>query len=161
MNRAFLVMLFSPLAALSPPAVADDAGVPAEPYHVTDGRVDRGTYTGWQVFRENCAACHGEGAVGTGKAPALTENIRLLSPAEFRAKVLTRYFVTVPLSDAVSESGVAAREELAEAAERGGPHMPPWQTNPDVSAHIDELYAYLAARADGVIGPGVPEVVDN
>src|SRR5690606_21971352 len=121
---------------------------------------DRGTYTGWQVFRENCAACHGEGAVGTDRAPALVESMKLLSPAEFRAKVLSRYSVTLPLSDAVSEDGVTTREAMAEAAKRGAPHMPPWQTNPYVSAHIDELYAYLAARTDGVIGPGVPEVVE-
>ena len=34
--------------------------------------------------------------------------------------------------------------------------MPAWQDEPPVSTHILDLYAYLAARADGTQGPGRP-----
>jgi hypothetical protein len=34
--------------------------------------------------------------------------------------------------------------------------MPAWQDEPPVSAHVLDLYAYLSARADGVVGPGRP-----
>lgn len=143
-------------------AASQDEGIPSEYYRVVDGKVDRGTYTGWQVFRENCAGCHGVDALGTDGAPNLVERIPALSVAEFRAKVLSRYFVTVPLQDVISEGSMAARDEMAAAAAgeaEAGTHMPPWRDNPDVSEHIDQLYAYLTGRADGVIGPGVPEVI--
>ena len=132
-----------------------------------DGKVDRLTYTGWQVFEENCAQCHGQGAAGTQNAPSLVERISYLSPDEFRVKVMTRYFISLPLSDAVAEGGEAMREAMEEEVEsRRTPEfenskMPRWQSNPDVRDHIDSLYAYLTARADGVLGAGVPEVFDD
>ena len=144
-----------------------DTTPPGEPYRVVDGRVDRDTYTGWQIFRENCARCHGADATGTDTAPDLLQRIGQLSPEEFRAKVLARYYITVPLNDAVSEGGAAMREVMEDAASDNDGQdydhglMPRWQASPDVSGHLRALYAWLAARADGVLGPGVPEVFDD
>ena len=85
---------------------------PQEYYRVVDGKVDRATYTGWQVFRENCSRCHGAGAVGTALAPSLVERIKWFSVIQFRAKVLSRYFITVPVQDAVSEGTESVREAM-------------------------------------------------
>jgi hypothetical protein len=138
---------------------------PELPYLVIDGKVDRITYTGWQVFQENCSRCHGIDASGTPVAPDLTERINHLSQDQFRVLVLSRYFITVPLEDAVREGSgetLQAMEEsrAAHAEKRQSPvDMPRWESNPDVRDHIRELYAYLAARADGVLGKGVPELL--
>lgn len=145
-------------------AVAEQTA-PGEPYLVIDGKVDRATYTGWQLFSENCAQCHGPGAIGTGVAPDLTERVSRLTLDQFRIRVLHRYFLTVPLNEAISEGSPALGEIMLEAvqarAERQVPatDMPLWRHNPDVRNHIADLYAYLAARADGVIGPGIPELL--
>ncbi len=45
-----------------------------------------------------------------------------------------------------------------ERAEQGEIVIPSWSTSPDVKPHIEDLYAYLKARADGVLEDGEPEV---
>jgi hypothetical protein len=127
--------------------------------------VDWITYTGWQVFHENCSRCHGDDASGTTVAPDLTERINHLSEDQFRILVLSRYFITLPLDEAISEgSGQvqdAMREELEARADKPAPavDMPRWETNPDVRDHLREIYAYLTARADGVLAPGIPALL--
>lgn len=165
------VVTFMALAGIfsaMPRAVAGGEETPPQEYYrVVDGKVDRGTYTGWQVFRENCSGCHGAGAVGTSLAPSLVERIKWFSVIQFRAKVLSRYFITVPVQDAVSENSEAVREAMQESVEAQQQRekdlvkMPPWRDNPDVRDHITELYAYLTARADDVIGPDTPEVIEE
>jgi hypothetical protein len=34
--------------------------------------------------------------------------------------------------------------------------MPAWQDNPNIDPYLDDLWAYLKARADGALGPGRP-----
>lgn len=153
------------LAMATAIAAVAEQSAPGQYYVVIDGRVDRATYTGWQVFSENCARCHGPGAAGTAMAPDLTERISRLSLDQFRIRVLHRYFLTVPLDDAVAEGSPAMDQALEEAVEAQAereapdPDMPRWRDNPDVREHIVELYAYLTARADAVIGPEVPELL--
>ena len=138
---------------------------PEENYVVIDGKVDRVTYTGWQVFSENCARCHGSGASGTDIAPDLTERINWLSQDQFRIRVLNRYFVTIALDEAVAEGSETVEHALEEAMEARAEKpiapvdMPRWRDNPDVRDHIRELYAWLTARADGVLGPEIPELL--
>ncbi|MBI1732160.1 MAG: c-type cytochrome [Gammaproteobacteria bacterium] len=134
---------------------------PDQAYLIVDGKVDRVTYTGWQVFNENCARCHGVNASGTDAAPDLTERINRISPDQFRVLVLNRYFVTLPLDEAVTEASRGTRQAIQESAEKSHPavDMPRWRDNPDVRNHIRELYAYLTARGDGVLPPGVPDLL--
>ena len=104
------------LLLISASSVADLT--PAEEsYVVADGKVDQGTYIGWQVFQENCARCHGPGATGTELAPNLTERINWLSPDQFRLRVLNRYFITIPLDEVVAE-GSANKIGRASCRER-------------------------------------------
>jgi cytochrome c2 len=114
-------------------------------------------YTGWRVFQERCAGCHGEAATGTAKAPNLLERVQTLGPRTFTSRVLYRYDWGIPAAQAGSET--AAREALVEEImqrREGALMMPAWQGEPRVQAHIADLYAWLSARAQGTQGPGRP-----
>ncbi len=114
-------------------------------------------YTGWRVFQDRCAACHGADAAGTGTAPDLLPIVRQMGPRRFVGLVLKRYDWNLPpppignerqAMDALIDK-VMQRQEMALT-------MPAWEGNPTVSAHIADLYAYLAARAEGTQGSGRP-----
>lgn len=114
-------------------------------------------YTGWRVFQERCAGCHGEAATGSDKAPDLLARVQTLGARSFVSRVLYRYDWGIPASQAGSES--AAREALVEEIlqrREGALQMPAWQGEPRVQAHIADLYAWLSARAQGTQGPGRP-----
>ncbi|MFT5350535.1 MAG: hypothetical protein ACI909_003586 [Planctomycetota bacterium] len=40
-------------------------------------------------------------------------------------------------------------------------NMPRWEYNPLVSKYVQNIYRYLKARSDGVIGPDKPELLDE
>lgn len=108
-------------------------------------------YTGWRVYQERCASCHGQSASG-GSGPDLLPIMRQFGPRRFAGLVLERYDWTRPASQ--------PREQwLEEAVQRREATvlMPAWQDEPPVQAHVMDLYAYLSARADGRQGPGRPQ----
>lgn len=114
-------------------------------------------YTGWRVFQDRCAACHGPEATGSGQAPDLLERVRTMGARQFVSRVLNRYDWGLATSAAGGES--AAREALVEEImqrRQGALSMPAWRGEPGVQAHIADLYAYLSARAEGAQGPGRP-----
>lgn len=114
-------------------------------------------YTGWRVFQERCAGCHGLAATGTAKGPDLLPRVGQMGPHRFVNLVLRRYDWSMPASQAGSEG--AAREAFIEGIvqrREGALAMPAWQGEPRVNAHIADLYAYLSARAQGTQGPGRP-----
>lgn len=114
-------------------------------------------YTGWRVFQDRCASCHGSDANGTDRAPDLLPRVRDMGPRRFVAAVLQRYDWNLPLTQARSDT--AAMDALVEKImERQGPVivMPAWESEPRVNAHIMDLHAYLLARAEGVQPPGRP-----
>jgi hypothetical protein len=126
-------------------------------YEVKKGRADRGTYLGWKVFHSACYGCHGLDANGTDIAPSLVERVKLLTPREFAVKVLTRYRIAIPSTEALTKSGNAYLEAMveevlrAERAQRREIMMPASESDPNVQPRILDLYAYLSARADGVL----------
>lgn len=136
-------------------------------YQVVDGRVDRGTYSGWRLFQANCQRCHGTGGVGTSTAPNLLERIPNLTPKAFASKVLTSYRLLRMTPDNGAEDREAERERLLEEVmrrertARGEPVMPAWDADEGVSPYVLDLYAYLSARSDGAIGPGKPAVIGD
>jgi hypothetical protein len=156
LSGSFLMTLFVGEATAEP--------VPGN-YKVVGGRVDRGTYRGWKVFHTNCYGCHGVDALGTDVAPSLVERVKLLSPREFSFKVLTRYRIVVPSSEAAGDDQTAIREAVIEEVlkqergKKGEILMPPWESQSAVKPHVLDLYAYLSARADGVLGPGRPKLL--
>ncbi|MCF8159887.1 MAG: cytochrome c [Polaromonas sp.] len=114
-------------------------------------------YTGWRVFQDRCATCHGAPATGTVAAPDLLPIVRNLGPRRFVGLVLMRYDWSLPVGQAGAD--IAARDALIEGVmqrKEGALTMPAWQGEPRVNAHIMDLYAYLSARADGLQGPGRP-----
>ncbi len=106
----------------------------AEPalYQVTDGnRLDADSYSGFKLYRNWCARCHGtygQGMVG----PNLADSLKVLSKDEFFAVVEN------------GKSGTIGS-------------MPAWKANPKVMKGRDKLYGYLKARSDGAIGEVKPK----
>ena len=114
-------------------------------------------YVGWRVFQERCASCHGVDASGTINAPNLLPRMNDIGPRRFVGLVLQRYDWNLPTAPASNPA--AARETQIEVImqRKDAPlSMPAWQGEPVVNAHILDLYAYLAARAEGTQGPGRP-----
>jgi len=114
-------------------------------------------YTGWRVYQGYCARCHGADAGGGASAPELLTRVAGMGPRQFVDVVLLRYRWIVPGEPSGDTS--AARETLVEeivTRKAGEVSMPAWHDEPNVNAHVIDLYAYLAARADGSQGPGRP-----
>lgn len=113
-------------------------------------------YTGWRVFQDRCASCHGPEA-GGGSGPDLLPIVRQMGPRRFVGLVLQRYDWNLSPAEASNES--LALDKLVEEILQGeGPivTMPAWEGSPGVKAHILDLYTHLAARADGTQGEGRP-----
>lgn len=110
-------------------------------------------YTGWRVFQDRCAGCHGADASGTAGGPDLLPRVRTMGPRQFVSLVLTRYDWALPAAPA---GGAAALADEVMQRRQGQLTMPAWQGEPRVSAHIADLHAYLSARAAGSQGPGRP-----
>lgn len=114
-------------------------------------------YAGWRLFQNKCASCHGPAASGTGNAPDLLPRVVRMGPHQFMDTVLKRYDWNLPAAQ--TKAGSSERETLVQdlTQRKGNPiQMPAWQEEPVVSVHIADLYAYLAARAQGTQGPGRP-----
>jgi mono/diheme cytochrome c family protein len=99
-----------------------------KPYTVTNGRVDTGTFQGWQVYQDaNCGLCHGDSAQGPAE-PDLRRRLKSIS-----------------------------KERFVESVIKGRGLMPPFLADQRVVDNINELYAYLKARSDGAVGEGKPQ----
>ncbi len=158
-----LVLAAMLLLALALPLAAQPRKQPVPgDYLLINGKVDRGTYTGWRIFHTTCFGCHGVGGVGTDVAPNLVERVQQMTPRAFATKVLTSYRIVPPVNGANSEDAAAMRESMLEdimRRQRGvgaGVRMPAWEADMEVDPHVLDLFAYLSARADG-LGPGKPE----
>lgn len=112
---------------------AADNGEP--PYTVKNGKVDDHTYNGWRRYTESCLRCHGPDGAGSSYAPDLTLSLKSMSEDQFKEVV------------------VNGRTDVNTAAENV---MPPFGTVEDVMDYLDDIYAYLKARSDGVLGRGRP-----
>ena len=150
-----LAAFFSALLLAAPAAAQDDiptlealltlaAEKPDEwrekPYDIAgDGKVDLATYRGWRWFHGICHTCHGQDALGSSFAPDLTGAFgRELDPVTYEAFL---------------ETVMNGRSQVGE----GQQPMLAFKTNKDIVKNIDNLYAYLKARADGALGRGRPQ----
>lgn len=125
-------------------ALAQEAGPPGS------------VYTGWRVFQDKCAGCHGPAANGNANVPDLVASVRTMGPRRFVDVVLRRYDWNMPPPAAGDNAAREAMIEEIVQRKAGMLTMPAWQGEPRVNAHIVDLYAYLAARADGTLGTGRP-----
>ncbi|MFO1219937.1 MAG: c-type cytochrome [Burkholderiaceae bacterium] len=117
-------------------------------------------YLGWRVFEDKCARCHGSSGAGqrAKDAPDLLARMRTLGPREFADLVLLRYEWAAPGSPSAAPASAEREAYLDDLVQRrkGAVVMPAWQGEPRVTAHVIDVYAYLAARSEGTQGPGRP-----
>jgi mono/diheme cytochrome c family protein len=114
-------------------------------------------YTGWRVFQDKCASCHGPAAAGTAGGPDLLPRVREMGSRQFVDLVLQRYDWNLGASQ--PGKNTAAWDALVDDVVQRKAFMltmPAWQGEPSVSAHIADLYAYLSVRAQGTQGPDRP-----
>jgi len=107
-----------------------------KPYVVKDGKVDQHTYNGWRRYTESCLRCHGPDGSGSSYAPALTESLKSMSEDDFKEVV------------------VNGRKNVTTSSENV---MPAFGEVEDVVSYLDDIYGYLKARSDGVLGRRRPE----
>ncbi|MCP3661724.1 MAG: c-type cytochrome, methanol metabolism-related [Gammaproteobacteria bacterium] len=124
------------ITALSPTLNADYKtfiSTPEQPYYFKDGKVDFGTYNGFRRYHADCHVCHGPAGLGSAYAPALLDSLKTMEWGEF---------VTV-----IVQGRVGLDNKV----------MPPFAGNTDVLTYMPDIYAYLKARSDGIIGPIRPK----
>src|SRR5215469_13007610 len=111
-----------------------------KPYTIKDGKVDQNTYNGWRRYTESCLRCHGPDGAGSSYAPDLLESLKALDEDQFMEIV------------------VNGRKNVSTSAENV---MPPFGEVEDVVLYLDDIYAYLKARSDGVLGRGRPDRISE
>lgn len=119
-------------------AVATPGGAQDEekPYSVMDGKVDQGTYNGWRRYHASCHTCHGPDGLGSSYAPNLVDSLKTMSYEDFAEVVIN------------------GRENVTTSQQSV---MPAFGMVMDVATYLDDIYGYLQARADGVLGRGRPQ----
>ena len=106
------------------------------PYTVKNGKVDMGTYKGYLYYGDACMRCHGPDGLGSSYAPNLTQSLKRLDKEQVENTIIN------------GKKEVNASSDLV---------MPSFGTNQDVVENLDNIYGYLKARSDGVLGRGHPE----
>ncbi|HYG88688.1 MAG TPA: c-type cytochrome [Azospirillum sp.] len=120
--------------AVSIDAAAQDHTVGDKFYRIVDGKVDARTYNGFRRYHAGCNHCHGPDGMGSTFTPPLVD--RLPDVDTFRRIV----------RDGVIK-GTSVMQGLA--------------GDPNVAPYVDDIYAYLQARADGVLGRGRPSRLEQ
>jgi methanol metabolism-related c-type cytochrome len=134
MARGFAWLVAAALLAVVAPAPA--TAQEEKPYQVVDGKVDQGTFNGYRRYHASCHVCHGPDGLGSSYAPNLVESLHTLSHDDFNEVVIN------------GRINVGAGQESV---------MPSFGTTEDVVLYLDDIYAYLKARSDGVLGRGRPQ----
>jgi mono/diheme cytochrome c family protein len=98
-------------------------------YRVVDGRADARTYNGYRRYHAGCNHCHGPDGMGSTFGPSLVEGL-----AEIEA----------------------FRRIVRDGQRTGTSVMDGFAGNPNIEPYVDDIYAYLQARADGALGRGRP-----
>ena len=124
------------LIAMLPLAATPGASQEDKPYRITDGKVDWYTFSGFRRYHADCHVCHGPDGLGSSFAPALATTMKTYSYEDYAEVVIN------------GRRNVGAGKENV---------MPAFGNNPNVMCFIEDIYAYLKARADGALGRGRPK----
>ncbi len=111
-----------------------------KPYVVKDGKVDKATYNGWRRYTESCLRCHGPDGAGSSYASGLVDSLKKMSEDDFNEVVIN------------GRANVSASSTSV---------MPPFGEAEDVVLYLRDIYGYLKARSDGVLGRGRPERIEG
>lgn len=129
-----LTLLAAAICGLAAVAAAAQDGTSFGKYYRTaDGKVDARTYNGFRRYHSSCNHCHGPDGMGSTFGPALVEGL--------------------PDIDAF-------RRIVLEGQGSGASVMKGFAGDGNVEPYIDDIYAYLQARADGALGRGRPEKLE-
>ena len=129
LSRKLLVLAIVGSTAWSVHAAWPDGGPNGKFYQVVDGKVDARTYNGFRRYHAGCNHCHGPDGTGSTFGPSLVD--KLIDVDAFRRVV-------------------------REGRTNGTSIMKGFADDPNVAPYIDDIYAYLQARADGALGRGRP-----
>jgi mono/diheme cytochrome c family protein len=121
-------IIVSSLAA-SVGAVSQDKGSVDKFYRVVDGKVDARTYNGYRRYHAGCNHCHGPDGMGSTFGPSLVEGLPDVE---------------------------TFRRTVRDGRSNGASVMKGFADDPNIAPYVDDVYAYLQARADGVLGRGRP-----
>jgi mono/diheme cytochrome c family protein len=121
-------------AALITSADAQEAVLGAKLYRIIDGKVDARTYNGYRRYHAVCNHCHGPDGMGSSFGPSLVDHLPDIET-----------FRTV----------------VRDGKSSGGAVMKGFSGDANVAPYVDDMYAYLHARADGALGRGRPVRFDE
>ncbi len=139
MKELFFALLSFALLTFVSVAIASNGDGQDKPYRITaDGKVDWYTFSGFRRYHSECHVCHGPAGMGSSFAPNLLESVKTLGYGKFLEIV------------------VNGRVNVGTATQNV---MPGFATNLNVMCFLDDIYAYLVARADGAVAPGRPDRV--
>jgi mono/diheme cytochrome c family protein len=127
-QRAVLAVAVVLGLALGTTAISQDSAPAAKFYRVVDGKVDPRT-NGFRRYHAGCNHCHGPDGMGSTFAPSLV----------------------VGLPDIET-----FRRVVRDGQRTGSSVMKGFADDPNIAPYVDDIYAYLQARADGALGRGRP-----
>jgi mono/diheme cytochrome c family protein len=130
-RHVILLALLVPGLNIGARVVALDGTGNKKFYHIVDGRIDARTYNGFKRYHAGCNHCHGPDAMGSSVAPSLLERLPQIEPF---------------------------REIVRNGVNKGTAAMLGFSGDANVSPYVDDIYAYLQARADGALGRGRPRL---
>lgn len=119
--------------ALDPGAAAQEAVPAGKFYRIIDGKVDARTYNGFRRYHAGCNHCHGQDGTGSTFGPSLVLGLPEIE---------------------------AFRRIVRDGASNGTSVMKGFAVDPNVAPYVEDIYAYLQARADGALGQGRPPKIE-
>lgn len=123
------------LVLVNATAIATANAEEEKPYVIKDGSVDWYTFSGYRRYHSECHVCHGPDGMGSSFAPGLAESLKIMDYDQY-------------LDIVVNGKQVAGAT--------GQKVMPAFAENSNVMCFVDDIYAYLMARADGALERGRP-----
>jgi mono/diheme cytochrome c family protein len=103
-------------------------------YRIIDGKVDVRTYNGFRRYHAGCNHCHGPDGAGSTFGPSLVDKLPDIE---------------------------AFRRIVRDGKSNGALVMKGFAGDPNFAPYVDDIYAYLQARADGALGRGRPIKLDE